>query len=133
MKDKEHCPYCGGRIRICHSSEILGDIAGVNNGLYQKCENYPTCDAYATYGCIVADRYTRGLRVDCHTYLDALWREHGWSRTEAYKWFAEALGMTQFEAHVGFLNEAEARILLDKLKELYEERKYNTPTNVWRQ
>ena len=59
----------------------------------------------------------RELRVRVHGFFDGLWRSGVVSRTEAYEWLSEELGIVPDLCHVGMFDEETCRRALVVLKE----------------
>lgn len=78
------------------------------------CDAYIRCYAGTTRPLgSLADAETREWRSRAHAALDALWRDGGMSRSAAYRWMAEAMGLTEAEAHIGRMDPAACRRLID--------------------
>lgn len=63
-----------------------------------------------------ANKETRAARVRAHRIFDRLWKVGGWTRTQAYKWMAKAMDLTEEEAHIGQLDREQCERLIDILK-----------------
>ena len=59
----------------------------------------------------------KSLRTYTHNAFDKLWKEEGYTRTEAYEWLAEAMGLSAKKAHIALFNANQCRQLLDLLSE----------------
>ena len=49
----------------------------------------------------VANEVLRLKRRETHQVFDALWKELGMSRTQAYKWLANRMELSERNAHIG--------------------------------
>ena len=102
------CPYCGGKAVLQDSAVIYH---GKSYGNAWICENYPECDAYV--GCHktgngdvplgrLANAELREAKKRAHTWFDPIWKlNKHLTRSEAYGWLAEQLGIHETECHIG--------------------------------
>ena len=102
------CRYCGGVIRLVPAKKIYGastDRLGLTDENIYLCQN---CNARV--GCHkgtnrplgnVANEVLRLKRRETHQVFDALWKELGMSRTQAYKWLANRMELSERNAHIG--------------------------------
>ncbi len=49
----------------------------------------------------VANEVLRLKRIETHQVFDSLWKQRHMSRTAAYKWLAEQMGLSERTAHIG--------------------------------
>lgn len=56
------------------------------------------------------------LRSSCHAAFDVHWQLGGVSRSAAYRWLADELGMIVKNAHFGMMDEAECERALELLR-----------------
>ena len=56
------------------------------------------------------------VRSECHAAFDVHWQLGGVSRSAAYKWLADELGMIVENAHFGMMDEAECEAALELLR-----------------
>jgi len=94
------CRYCGGVIRLIPAEAVYGPSAerlGKKGEKLYQCQN---CNARV--GCHkgtarplgnVANEVLRLKRIEAHQVFDGLWKRRGMSRTTAYKWLAERMGL----------------------------------------
>lgn len=102
------CEYCGATA-VLRDSAVL--YKGTSYGPAWICENYPECDAYVgahedgnkPLGRL-ANAELRGWKQKAHAAFDPLWKDGPLSRTEAYNWMADILGLTKEQAHIGELD-----------------------------
>lgn len=94
-----------------------------------KCERTQYGPRYACVieGCTVvcwngktstpADAETRALRHRCHTAFDTLWKlgSRFKTRTEAYRWLCEVMGLPKSEAHIGMFDKTKCLKMLNLL------------------
>ena len=102
------CRYCGGVIRLVPASSIYGESSerlGMSEEWLYQCQN---CNARV--GCHkgtkrplgnVANEVLRLKRMETHQIFDGFWKKKGMSRTKAYRWLAEQMGLPETMAHIG--------------------------------
>lgn len=101
---KVTCPYCGK-----DAIKVTGDhIYPHRKDLYAKrffvCD---PCDAYV--GCHpngaplgrLADKALRKAKTEAHAAFDPSWKSGYMSRTKAYRWLADQLGIQARDCHIG--------------------------------
>lgn len=103
------CPYCNsGEVVLVSNSEIYGKEYGDWPYTYLcKC-----CKAYVgvhpgtdiPLGTL-ANKTLREARKTAKAKFFAVQKYHGWSRTQAYQWLANAMGLPRAETHFGWFNE----------------------------
>lgn len=100
------CPECGAKMMLKQG----------RFGLFYGCVNYPSCDG--SHGAhedgtplgIPANKVTKQARIHAHSVFDQLWqdgpagRKASMTRSEAYIWLQETLGLTKGEVHIGRFN-----------------------------
>lgn len=59
----------------------------------------------------------KSLRAYTHVEFDRLWKEDGYTRTEAYQWLADAMGLSAKKAHIALFTKEQCHKLLDLLTE----------------
>jgi ssDNA-binding Zn-finger/Zn-ribbon topoisomerase 1 len=100
---REHpvtCPFCGRPMRLKTS----------RHGPFYGCAGWPRCSAKVgahTDGRpmgVAGDSETRTARRRAHSAFDKLWRKHGWSRSAAYRWLADRLGIPYTQCHIGLFD-----------------------------
>ena len=108
MKIPTICRYCGGGIRLTPAKDIYGastDRLGLANENIYLCQN---CNARV--GCHkgtnrplgnVANEVLRLKRRETHQVFDRFWQDNGMSRTQAYKWLAKQMRLSEKNAHIG--------------------------------
>lgn len=109
------CPYCAQAARLYHPG-AEGYPYPADWGPAWKCA---ACDAYircyagtVTPLGTLADAETRHWRARAHAALDPLWQGGGESRSAVYRWLADALGVTEPDAHIGRLDPAGCRAVI---------------------
>lgn len=115
------CPYCGGDAVFMETS---GHVYRHDYGPIFDCR---PCDAYVgahpngePKG-TPAKKVLRELRKACHKSFDVLWQEDSpegrMTRSSAYGWLSNVMGVPRRQAHIGMFNEEQCKFLLRKLCE----------------
>ena len=107
MENMTICRYCGGVIRLVLAWTVYGestDRLGKRGEMIYQCQN---CNARVGYhrGTTrplgnVANEVLRLKRVETHRAFDSFWKQRHMSRTRAYKWLAEQMGLSEEETHI---------------------------------
>ena len=103
------CRYCGGEVRLVSASKVNGPAAAARLGIerqsFYQCQN---CNARV--GCHpgstrplgnLANEALRMKRMEPHHVFASFWKERGMSRTQAYKWMAKKMRLSEELAHIG--------------------------------
>ena len=103
------CRYCGGAVRLVSASQGYGAAAAGSSDIerqsFYQCQN---CNARV--GCHpgstrplgnLANEALRMKRMETHHVFDSFWKERGMSRTQAYKWMAKKMRLSEELAHIG--------------------------------
>lgn len=94
-------PKCGE----CGAPMILRES---RHGKFYGCSRYPECRG--THGAhqedgrplgIPADKETKAARIKAHEAFDELWKGRQMTRTAAYQWMGEAMGLEPANRHIG--------------------------------
>lgn len=109
MEIPEICRYCGGVVRLVPARMVYGEEAAkrlkLDREMIYQCQN---CNARV--GCHkgttrplgnLANEVLRLKRMETHQVYDAFWKRSGMTRTQAYKWLAEQMQLTEDRAHIG--------------------------------
>ena len=119
------CPYCGGSVVYRSADGIYYDNS--KNVMLYVCSHYPSCDAYVRVHDgtnipvgVMADRKLRALRKEAHRYFDKLHQTGIMSRTSAYMWLADLLGVPRSKAHIGNLGEYYCNEVIRRSREILE-------------
>ncbi|MDR9889879.1 zinc-finger-containing protein [Pseudenterobacter timonensis] len=101
------CHHCSGLVRIGTHEEVYGRDYSDWPYVY-LCEG---CGAYVglhPFTAIplgtLADKRTREARKSCKLPFERIWRSGRMSRTEAYKWLADKMGIPTDECHFGWFS-----------------------------
>ena len=113
------CPYCDQEAKFMSSKEFYGK--DYKSNLY-VCK---PCDAYVgTHGeskkalGSLANKELRAKRMEVHRLFDPLWKGR-WkkmSRSEAYTWLRDQMGLSYEEGHIGMFNIDQCNEIIGKLK-----------------
>lgn len=112
------CPYCRRSAELTTSAKIYGNN-DKDFGMFWVC--WP-CDAYV--GCHknspthaplgrLANKELRRWKQKAHAAFDPMWRRDGMSRSEAYQFMADAMGITKEEAHIGKFDVEQCKKLVE--------------------
>jgi ssDNA-binding Zn-finger/Zn-ribbon topoisomerase 1 len=93
---REPCPECGSAMILRKS----------RYGLFYGCSAFPNCRS--THGAHPdgaplghpADKATRTARVAAHAAFDAMWKNGGMLRKDAYRWMQGVMRLRKHEAHI---------------------------------
>ena len=101
------CRYCGGAVRLVSASKVYGPAAAARLGIerqsfYQNCNARVGCHPGSTRPLgNLANEALRMKRMETHHVFDSFWKERGMSRTQAYKWMAKKMRLSEELAHIG--------------------------------
>lgn len=126
--DKPPCIECGTASQLVTGRAIYPGHPQLHDKRYWQC---PKCSAYC--GCHPgstvplghpAGQKTREARAFAHGAFDALWRAPGarMSRSEAYAWLADEMGLPADKCHIGMMTEQQAHYVAS----LAERKNFNT-------
>lgn len=120
-RDQVICPYCQKPAGLVMGRAVYPHRPDLASKFFWKCN---PCDAYvgthsnspnhAPLGTL-ANAALRRLRTEAHYAFDQLWRaeDNGrMSRSAAYAWLQDTLGLTPAEAHIGRFNEEQCQRLI---------------------
>lgn len=127
-KKAPECPYCG-----CKSKLVKGDVIYPHRqDLYKL--NFYMCEYNhdrAYVGCHkgssnplgrLASAELRKLKSEAHQAFDPIWRQKYMTRSEAYQWLADSLGIPKPHCHIGMFDESTCKRVYtlsnDKMHEL---------------
>lgn len=103
------CPYCGQRTDVEHQSLVYGDKKfGIDKGLIRiclPCDAYTSCDKFGKTRASLAKKELRQIRIKTHNVFDKIWRKGLMTRSEAYKWLCDRMGIEDKYCHIGFFDE----------------------------
>lgn len=102
------CPYCGAPSRLVTGRQIYPHRTDLRNKQFYQCA---PCDAFV--GChpgtlqplgTLANATLRQARMAAHQAFDPLWRSSSRSRSSAYRWLAQQLGVAYEDCHIGMFD-----------------------------
>ena len=110
-----HCRYCESAVTIEKNSAIYGRDFGGWPWIY-LCTN-SSCRAYIgmhPFTAIplgtMADQKLRDARKHCKPVFNQLWQSGKMTRTRAYQWLAEKMGIPAGDCHFGWFTVEECQI-----------------------
>lgn len=116
MPDLE-CHYCDVGTEVISGAMLYNNRPDLQSKLFYRC---PKCLAYVGTHAksrqplgTVARAELRQLRKRCHEVFDRIWRETNLSRSDAYAWLAESLGIPQAACHIAMFDEEQCRLAID--------------------
>ena len=123
------CRYCGGTVRLVPARMVYGAAATkrlkLEAELFYQCQN---CNARV--GCHkgtkrplgnLANEVLRLKRMETHRIYDAFWKRKGMTRTQAYKWLAEQMKLSDEQAHIGSFEMDQCQTVIDLCKKFDQE------------
>lgn len=129
MEIPEICRYCGGIVRLVPARMIYGAEAAkrlkLEREMIYQCQN---CNARV--GCHkgttcplgnLANEVLRLKRMETHQVYDAFWKRSGMTRTQAYKWLAEQMNLTEDRAHIGSFEMDQCQMVIELCRKNSEE------------
>ncbi len=102
------CPYCESTSELVTGKRIYPHRLDLAKKRFYLCED---CDAYV--GCHpkstrplgrLANAELRQWKMKAHAAFDPLWKRGPMTRSEAYAWLAEELGIPAEECHIGLFD-----------------------------
>lgn len=103
------CPYCNNKAKLVDGDIIYPHRSDLKKLKFYFCE---PCNAFVGTHKVKSGAYykplgtlanteTRNARRDAHAVFDVLWRKKYMTRSEAYKWLGNKLGLTPEKCHIG--------------------------------
>ena len=109
MKCALTCRYCGSPTIITLGDKIYPHLPQFHCSKYYLC---PKCGAYVGSNSAtgkplgeVADKQLRAKRQQTHKIFDELWKSGRTSRSKAYKWLSNKMGLSSKDCHIGLFDE----------------------------
>lgn len=111
------CGECGASMILRKSKKFETPFYG--------CSRFPECKG--AHGAhpdgrpigVPGDRKTNLARIRAHDFFDRIWKEKRMSRSRAYAWMRQAMGLTEAEAHIGKFTAAQCEALVALIKERF--------------
>ena len=110
------CLECGGDGKLVRGGVIYPHRPDLHHKYFYLCD----CGAYC--GChpgsvvplgFPSGPETRRARAAAHAAFDSLWKRGEMSRSAAYAWLADALGIPPQDCHIGMMTAEQARKVPD--------------------
>ncbi|WP_319931557.1 zinc-finger-containing protein [Xenorhabdus santafensis] len=101
------CHYCAGSIAIVSHKAVYGQDFGNWPWLYicTTCRAYVGMHPFTDIPLgTLANEETRAARKSCKPHFERIWKSGKLTRTDAYKWLAEKLGIDPGECHFGWFD-----------------------------
>lgn len=116
------CPYCKNEAEFVTGERVYPNRKDLYNKNFYICE---PCDARVgchadgePYGTL-ANAELRKWRSIAHAEFDPMWQDGYRTRTEAYKWLSDTLGIPKEHCHIGMFDIQTCRkILIETEKEI---------------
>lgn len=104
----EVCPYCNSTTKVVSEEFIYGKKYSGRSIVC--CDRFPTCDAFV--GCHsdgtplgrLANKHLRASKINAHNAFDRIWKDCYMTRTEAYEWLSDELGIDEEYTHIGMFS-----------------------------
>lgn len=108
------CPYCGSSSDLVTGRKVYRHRRDLWDLKFWYCDRGHEA---AFVGCHkdnpdntplgrLANAELRKAKSAAHKAFDPLWKDRQMTRSEAYQWLANELGLTKEEAHIGWFDEA---------------------------
>lgn len=123
-----YCPYCGSRTELRSADGIYHDNR--DNTMLYVCKNYPRCDAYVRVvpgttqpmGSL-ANGHLRAMRTEAHRYFNQLYMTGIMTKTEAYQWLSDIIGLPMSKTHIGDMGEYYCELVIQESQKLLQAQK----------
>jgi hypothetical protein len=113
-KRKVICQYCQQEAVFMTTEEFYGRDYGTNMWVCRPCDAYVGIHKRTDVPLgTLANKELRECRKKTHAVVDQLWRNKKSSRTKVYGWIQHVMKMTKEEAHIGMMNEAQCKQLIE--------------------
>lgn len=102
------CPYCDREATLVNGAAIYPHRPDLTHKSFWQCV---ACDEWV--GCHpgttkplgrLANAELRREKQRAHAAFDPLWRSKTMSRKEAYRWLAQAIGVSEANCHIGMMD-----------------------------
>ena len=127
-RDVTYCPYCGSRTELRSADGIYHD--NHDNTMLYVCRNYPRCDAYVRVipGTTkpmgtMANGKLRAMRTEAHRYFNQLYIRGIMTKTEAYQWLSDTIGLPLSKSHIGDMGEYYCELVVRESQKLLNAQK----------
>lgn len=114
------CHYCNVDTEIISGAMLYSGRPDLQRKIMYRC---PKCLAYVgshdktrmPLG-TVARAPLRKLRKQCHEAFDRIWKREGLSRSDAYAWLADSMGIPAAACHIAMFDEEQCRLAIELSK-----------------
>jgi hypothetical protein len=118
------CPYCNNQAEFTTSEAFYGRDYGTNIYVCRPCNAYVGTHKNSDVPMgTLATREVREWRQIAHSRFDYIWKTGQKSRTKAYQWMANVMGLKPGEAHIGQFNVEQCKTLVRLIREREEQRR----------
>lgn len=108
MASEVICPRCGCPTMLLEASHVYGFGYQGRIWFCLICGAYVGCHPGSTKALgTPADKATRFARRLAHQAFDPLWRSRRMSRSGAYQWLADQMGLPPEKTHIGMFDQAQ--------------------------
>ena len=119
------CPVCKKEAALVTGREVYPhrpDLFGKSFWACLPCGAWAGCHPNSTKRMgRLANAETRRLKQQAHAAFDPLWKTGRMSRTKAYAWLREAIGLSERDCHIGWMSDADLRRVPVLLAQLSKE------------
>jgi zinc-finger-containing domain len=115
-----NCQYCNKETNLVTGKEIYShrpDLAGKKFYICKPCKAYVGCHSNTENPLgTVANYSLRKLRNEAHAIFDPIWRSKTLSRSAAYVWMRDKLGLSVDDCHIAMFNPGQCKQLIEAVK-----------------
>ncbi len=120
------CPYCGQDSKLVDSIEVYGTHYG-DLWMCKPCDAYVSCHEGTEVAMgRLANKYLREWKKKTHEAFDTIWKKKIMTRTEAYMWLSEELGIPPEYMHIGMLGVDNCKLIILKSMQVLEKEGIDT-------
>lgn len=118
------CQYCGNEAELVTGAEVYPHLPNLHAKPIYRCE---PCKAWV--GChpntttplgILANAELRKAKMAAHELFDPLWKNGQRTRTQAYQWLSEKLGIKPKHCHIGSFSLEKCKKVVELCKNIEE-------------
>ena len=118
--EQVQCPYCGESAQLVTGEVLYPQLPQLRSHSFWVC--YP-CEAHVgthpnshrPLGTL-AKKPLRAARKEAHNAFDPLWKRTPISRSTAYAWLAEVLGIEPKDCHIGQMDISQCRRIVSLMR-----------------
>lgn len=106
----EECRYCGGKVAVLENKIIYGRNYGEYPWMYicLGCNAYVGLHPFTNIPLgTLANAQLRKFRNECKDAFNQIWRDKHMTRSEAYAWLADQMGIDVGVCHFGWFEREE--------------------------